>query len=76
MIRNAPSTRPTSPITFITNAFLAAATADGRSYQKPISRYEARPTNAQPTMRKKKLPASTSSSIENTNRFISAKNRR
>ena len=29
---------PTSPIAFITNAFLAAATGAGRSCQKPISR--------------------------------------
>ena len=60
----------------MTKAFFAAATAAGLSYQKPISRYDANPTNAQPTMRKKKLPASTSSSIENTNRFMLAKNRR
>src|SRR3979490_2824885 len=33
-----------SPIAFIANAFFAAATAVGRSCQKPISRYELRPT--------------------------------
>src|SRR3989304_4294811 len=33
-----------SPTAFMTNAFLAAATASGRRCQKPISRYEARPT--------------------------------
>ncbi|TMD25803.1 MAG: hypothetical protein E6I92_11580 [Chloroflexi bacterium] len=57
---------PTSPITFITNALRAATTAEWRWYQKPISRYELRPTIAQPTIRKMKLSARTSSSIENT----------
>ena len=33
-----PSAMPTSPIAFMTNAFLAAAIADGRCHQKPISR--------------------------------------
>ena len=55
-----------SPKAFITNAFFAAATASGRSCQKPIRRYEARPTSPQPTSRSRKFPACTSSSIEKT----------
>ena len=55
-----------SPAAFMTNAFLAAATALGRSWWKPISRYEERPTRPQPTSRIRKLPARTSSSIEKT----------
>jgi hypothetical protein len=43
------SERPMSPTRFTTNAFLAAVAADGRSCQKPISRYDARPTPSQPT---------------------------
>jgi hypothetical protein len=33
------------------NAFLAAATALGRSHQKPIRRYDERPTRPQPASR-------------------------
>ena len=55
---------PTSPITFITNALRAATTAEWRWYQNPISRYELRPTSAQPVIKKTKFPARTSSSIE------------
>ena len=55
-----------SPKAFITNAFFAAATASGRSCQKPIRRYEARPTRPQPTSRRRKFPACTSISIEKT----------
>jgi hypothetical protein len=43
------SDRPMSPTRFTTKAFLAAVAADGRCCQKPISRYEARPTPSQPT---------------------------
>ncbi len=57
---------PTSPITFMTNALRAASTAERRWYQKPIRKYELRPTNAHPTIRNTKLPARTSSSIEKT----------
>src|SRR5579862_6681804 len=34
--------KPTSPTTLITNALRAAATAEGRSNQNPIRKYEAR----------------------------------
>ena len=59
-------TSPTSPTTLITNALMPARVAVVRRYQNEISRYEAAPTNAQPTISSTKFPASTSSSIENT----------
>ena len=62
-----------SPKAFMMNAFFAAATADGRSCQKPISRYEARPTSPQPTSSISRLPPSTSSSIEKTKNAMYAK---
>ena len=43
------SDMPMSPTRLTTNAFLAAVAALGRSCQKPISRYEARPTPSHPT---------------------------
>ena len=45
------------------------AVAVRRRYQKLISAYEAKPTNAQPTIRITKLPASTSSNIEKTKKL-------
>src|SRR6478735_6867396 len=42
-------TRPMSPTRLTTNAFFAAAAAVGLYCQKPMSRYEARPTPSQPT---------------------------
>ena len=71
--RKSASANVASPIAFITNAFLAAATALGRSCQKPISRYEERPTSPQPTSRINRFPAWTSNSIENTNNAMYAK---
>ena len=65
-MRNAPTTIPASPITFITNALMPAYVAVPRRYQNEIRRYDAAPTNAQPTMSRTKLPAMTSSSIEKT----------
>ena len=70
-----PITRPTSPTTLMTNALMPARVAVVRRYQNEISRYEAAPTNAQPTIRNKKLPARTSSSIEKTKKFRYAKKR-
>ena len=55
-----------SPTAFITNAFFAAAIADGRSWWKPISRYDARPTSPQPASRSTRFAPSTRSSIEKT----------
>ena len=37
-MKNTAIAIPTSPIAFITNAFFAAITGSGRSYQNPISR--------------------------------------
>ena len=41
--------RPKSPTRFMTNAFFAAVAYSGFWFQKPINRYEARPTPSQPT---------------------------
>src|SRR5262245_16817190 len=43
--------RPMSPTRLTTNAFLAAAAAEGLCDQNPISRYEARPTPSHPAYR-------------------------
>ena len=53
----------------MTNALMPAAVAVVRRYQNEISRYDAAPTNAQPTISSTKLPARTSSSIEKTKKF-------
>ena len=42
------SAMPMSPTRLTTNAFLAAAAAEGLCCQNPISRYDARPTPSQP----------------------------
>src|SRR5215471_19027335 len=42
---------PRSPTRLATNAFLAATAAAGLYCQKPMSRYEVRPTPSQPTYR-------------------------
>src|SRR6201994_4734616 len=65
-MKNVPSTRPTSPSTLMTNALMPALVAVVRRYQNEMSMYDAAPTNAQPMIRMMKLPARTSSSIENT----------
>ncbi len=67
--RKIASANPTSPTRFITNALVAAAAADGRFCQKPISRYEARPTPSQPRYRVTKPLPSTRMSIAATNRL-------
>src|SRR5919197_1357744 len=64
--RNAPTTIPMSPITLMTNALMPAYVAVPRRYQNEINRYDAAPTNAQPTIRRTKLPAITSNRIEKT----------
>ena len=64
-----PSTSPTSPSTLITNALMPAVVAVLRRYQNEIRKYEAAPTNAQPTISRKKLAARTSSSMLNTKKF-------
>ena len=40
---------PMSPMRLATNAFLAATAYGVRWFQKPMSRYDARPTPSQPT---------------------------
>src|ERR1051326_641736 len=55
-----PSENPKSPTRLTMKALMAAALADGRSYQKPISRYEASPTPSQPKNICRKLSAVTS----------------
>jgi hypothetical protein len=74
-MKNVPSVRPMSPTTLMTKALMPAAVAVVRRYQKEISRYEAAPTNAQPTISSRKFPARISSSIENTKKLRYAKKR-
>jgi hypothetical protein len=59
----------------VTNAFTDALDARRRSNQKPISRYEQRPTPSHPRNVSRKLLASTSTSIEAANRLKKAKKR-
>ena len=66
---------PTSPTTLMTKALRAAATADGRSNQNPIRKYDARPTSPHPTSNPTKLSESTSVSIAKTKKFMYAKKR-
>ncbi len=70
---NSASAIVASPNAFITNAFFAAATADSRSCQKPISRYDESPTSPQPTSSSSRFPPSTSISIEKTKNEMYAK---
>jgi hypothetical protein len=62
-----PSRKPKSPTRLTRNAFMFAKIADGLVYQKPISRYETRPTASQPKKSCTRLFAITSMSIENVN---------
>ena len=59
----------------MTNALMPAAVAVVRRYQNEIRKYDAAPTNAQPMISSRKLPARTSSSMLNTKKFRYAKNR-
>ena len=67
--KNNTKQKPRSPIRFITKAFLAALLYAVFLYQKPISRYEQRPTPSQPTNVMRKLLPRTSSNIKNTKRL-------
>ena len=71
--RKSASAIVASPNAFMMNAFFAAAIALGRSCQKPISRYDERPTRPQPTSRISRFPPWTSISIEKTNSAMYAK---
>ena len=65
-----PSRNPKSPTRVTINAFFAAAAADGRVYQNPISRYEQSPTSSQNTNTCIIPDASTSPTIEAVNSDI------
>ena len=62
-IRITASMKPKSPKRVTMNAFFAAAAADGRWNQNPISRYEESPTSSQCTKSCSRLDASTRPSI-------------
>src|SRR3954452_11408252 len=64
-----PSTNPKSPIRLTMNAFLPASEADFLTNQKPISRYEQRPTPSHPTNITRKLAPRTSTSMNAAKRF-------
>ncbi len=68
------SMKPTSPTRLVTNAFLPAAAAVGRSNQKLISRYEQAPTPSHPRKATSIELPSTSISIEKAKRFKYTKN--
>ena len=67
--RMVPRIRPASPTRFTMKAFLPASAALFFSYQKPMSRYEQRPTPSQPTNMRGRLPPSTRSSMKKVNRL-------
>ena len=70
-----PRAKPKSPTRLTTKALIAAALADGRSYQQPISRYEQTPTPSQPKYNWRKLSAVTSISMAKVNRLRYEKKR-
>src|SRR3954469_4814443 len=72
--RNMATMSPKSATRLVTNSFLPATAARLRSNQNDTSRYEHSATPSQPRNRNKKLSASTSVTIEKTNRFRYRKN--
>ena len=62
-----PRRKPKSPTRLVSSAFFAASAAAGRSNQKPISRYDDRPTSSQNRNIWTKFVASTMPSIEKVN---------
>jgi len=70
-----PRMKPKSPTRLTRKAFMFAKMAEGRVYQKPISRYETRPTASQPKNSCRKLFDITSISIEKVNSEMYAKKR-
>ncbi len=66
---NIPRMKAKSPMRLTMNAFLPASLADFLVNQKPISRYEQRPTPSQPTNMIGKLAPRTSVSMNAANRF-------
>src|SRR5205814_4357197 len=73
--RNMPSMNPMSPMRLVTNTFLPATAAEFRSNQNDTSRYEHSPTPSHPRKVTRKLPPSTSTSIDAAKRFMYAKRR-
>ena len=67
--------KPKSPTRLTRKAFRLANTAVGFLNQKPISRYETRPTASQPKNSCRKLLLITSISIENVNSEMYEKKR-
>ncbi len=67
--------KPKSPTRLTRKAFRFAKIAVGRVYQKPISRYDTRPTASQPKNSCRKLLLMTSISIENVNSEMYEKKR-
>ena len=65
-----PSIMPRSPTRLTRKALRFAKIAVGFSYQKPISRYETRPTPSQPKNSCRKLLAVTNISMANVNRLM------
>ena len=59
--------RPKSPILLTINAFIAALLAVSFLYQKPINKYEHKPTPSHPKNSCKKLSETTKASIEKVN---------
>jgi len=70
-----PSMKPKSPTRLTTKALIAAAPAEGLRNQKPIRRYEARPTPSQPKNICTRLSAVTSMSMAKVNSDRYAKKR-
>ena len=66
---NMPRRNPKSPILLTMKAFLPAFDAESFRYQKPMSRYEQRPTPSQPTNMRRRLFAVTRMSIMKTKRL-------
>ena len=67
--RNMPMRKPKSPMRLTTKAFLPASAAVFFWNQKPISRYDARPTPSHPTNISSALPARTSVVMKKRKRF-------
>src|SRR5437660_1797545 len=65
-----PKEKPKSPTRLTRKALIAAAFADGRSYQKPTSRYDINPTTSQPKNSWTKSFEVTKASIKNVNRLM------
>ena len=63
-IKNIPIAKPKSPILFTINAFIAALFAVSFLYQKPINKYEHKPTPSHPKNSCKKLSETTKATLK------------